>query len=95
MLSVKNIFAGYGDITVLNDITFDLSKNDILGVLGRNGMGKSTLIRVLSGLIKPSDGTINRRSGVIIRTNQKSAQRPKRPKNQSDCATCSRHPSGC
>ena len=58
MLSVKNIFAGYGNITVLNDITFDLSKNDILGVLGRNGMGKSTLIRVLSGLIKPSNGTI-------------------------------------
>ena len=58
MLSVKNIFAGYGNITVLNDITFDLSKNDILGVLGRNGMGKSTLIRVLSGLIKPSEGTI-------------------------------------
>ena len=58
MLSVKNIFAGYGNITVLNDITFDLSKNDILGVLGRNGMGKSTLIRVLSGLIKASDGTI-------------------------------------
>ena len=58
MLSVKNVFAGYDNITVLNDITFDLSKNDILGVLGRNGMGKSTLIRVLSGLIKPSDGTI-------------------------------------
>ena len=38
MLSVKNVFAGYGNITVLNDITFDLSKNDILGVLGRNGM---------------------------------------------------------
>ena len=58
MLSVKNVFAGYGNITVLNDITFALSKNDILGVLGRNGMGKSTLIRVLSGLIKPSEGTI-------------------------------------
>ena len=58
MLSVKNVFAGYDNITVLNDITFDLSKNDILGVLGRNGMGKSTLIRLLSGLIKPSDGTI-------------------------------------
>ena len=58
MLSVKNVFAGYDNITVLNDITFDLSKNDILGVLGRNGMGKSTLIRVLSGLIKPSEGTI-------------------------------------
>ena len=58
MLSVKNIFAGYGNITVLNDVTFHLKKNNILGVLGRNGMGKSTLIRVLSGLIKPTKGLI-------------------------------------
>ena len=58
MLSVKNIFAGYGNITVLNDVTFHLNKNNIIGVLGRNGMGKSTLIRVLSGLILPSKGVI-------------------------------------
>ena len=58
MLSVKNIFAGYGNITVLKDVTFHLEKNNILGVLGRNGMGKSTLIRVLSGLILPSKGVI-------------------------------------
>lgn len=58
MLSVKNIFAGYGNITVLKDVTFHLNKNNILGVLGRNGMGKSTLIRVLSGLIFPSKGVI-------------------------------------
>lgn len=58
MLSVKNIFAGYGNITVLKDVTFHLKKNNILGVLGRNGMGKSTLIRVLSGLILPSKGVI-------------------------------------
>ena len=58
MLSVKNIFAGYGNITVLKDVTFHLNKNNIIGVLGRNGMGKSTLIRVLSGLILPSKGVI-------------------------------------
>jgi len=58
MLSLKNIFAGYGNITVLKDVTFHLKKNNILGVLGRNGMGKSTLIRVLSGLILPSKGVI-------------------------------------
>lgn len=58
MLSVKNISAGYGNITVLKDVTFHLNKNNILGVLGRNGMGKSTLIRVLSGLILPSKGVI-------------------------------------
>ena len=58
MLNVQNIFAGYGNITVLKDVTFHLEKNNILGVLGRNGMGKSTLIRVLSGLILPSKGVI-------------------------------------
>jgi len=58
MLNVQNIFAGYGNITVLKDVTFHLNKNNILGVLGRNGMGKSTLIRVLSGLILPSKGVI-------------------------------------
>jgi branched-chain amino acid transport system ATP-binding protein len=58
MLSLKNIFAGYGNITVLKDVTFHLKKNNIIGVLGRNGMGKSTLIRVLSGLILPSKGVI-------------------------------------
>ena len=58
MLSLKNIFAGYGNITVLKDVTFHLNKNNIIGVLGRNGMGKSTLIRVLSGLILPSKGVI-------------------------------------
>jgi len=58
MLSLNNIFAGYGNITVLKDVTFHLKKNNIIGVLGRNGMGKSTLIRVLSGLILPSKGVI-------------------------------------
>ena len=58
MLNVQNIFAGYGNITVLKDVTFHLNKNNIIGVLGRNGMGKSTLIRVLSGLILPSKGVI-------------------------------------
>jgi len=58
MLSIKNISAGYGNITVLNDVTFKLDKKKIIGVLGRNGMGKSTLIRVLSGLIIPTNGII-------------------------------------
>ena len=58
MLKVENITAGYGKITVLSEINFELSDNSTLGVLGRNGMGKSTLIRVLSGIIKPQNGNI-------------------------------------
>ena len=49
MLSVENVSAGYGKISVLSEISIRLESNSILGVLGRNGMGKSTLIKVLSG----------------------------------------------
>jgi ABC-type branched-subunit amino acid transport system ATPase component len=58
MLEVANLHAGYGNIAVLRDVSFSLGKGEIIGVLGRNGMGKSTLIRALSGLIVPREGSI-------------------------------------
>jgi ABC-type branched-subunit amino acid transport system ATPase component len=58
MLEVANLHAGYGNIAVLRDVSFSLGRGEIIGVLGRNGMGKSTLIRALSGSILPSSGSI-------------------------------------
>jgi branched-chain amino acid transport system ATP-binding protein len=58
MLEVANLHAGYGNIAVLRDVSFSLGRGEIIGVLGRNGMGKSTLIRALSGLILPKEGSI-------------------------------------
>ena len=43
----------------LKDITFELRRGECLGLLGRNGAGKTTLLKVLSGLIKPDQGTVN------------------------------------
>ncbi len=57
-LVVQNVTAGYGNITVLHDLSLTVADGAILGVLGRNGMGKSTLIRCLAGLIIPQAGTI-------------------------------------
>ena len=57
-LEVDNITAGYGNITVLRDMSFEIEEGGVLGVLGRNGMGKSTLIKCLAGLILPSEGAI-------------------------------------
>lgn len=57
-LVVQNVTAGYGNITVLQDLTLTVPDGTILGVLGRNGMGKTTLIRCLAGLILPQAGTI-------------------------------------
>jgi ABC-type branched-subunit amino acid transport system ATPase component len=57
-LEAHNITAGYGPITVLRDVSMQVASGEILGVLGRNGMGKSTLIRCLCGLIRPDTGRI-------------------------------------
>jgi ABC-type branched-subunit amino acid transport system ATPase component len=57
-LEVDNVTAGYGPITVLREVSMQVGSGEVLGVLGRNGMGKSTLIRCLSGLIRPDSGRI-------------------------------------
>jgi branched-chain amino acid transport system ATP-binding protein len=57
-LDVKDMTAGYGSITVLRELSLQVEEGGILGVLGRNGMGKTTLIRCLAGLIIPTAGSI-------------------------------------
>ena len=57
-LSVNALTAGYGDVTVLQDVAFDVAAPGITAVIGSNGAGKTTLLRALSGLIRPSAGTI-------------------------------------
>lgn len=57
-LYVKDMTAGYGSITVLRELSLQVEEGGILGVLGRNGMGKTTLIRCLAGLIIPTAGAI-------------------------------------
>jgi branched-chain amino acid transport system ATP-binding protein len=57
-LEVEGVTAGYGSITVLRGVSLRVGDGEILGVLGRNGMGKSTLIRCISGLIPASAGAL-------------------------------------
>lgn len=66
-LEVRNVTAGYGNITVLRDLSLTVADGGILGVLGRNGMGKTTLIRCLAGLIIPDAGTITLHGEDITR----------------------------
>jgi ABC-type branched-subunit amino acid transport system ATPase component len=58
MLEVRGLYSGYGKISVLSDVTFSIGAGEILGVLGRNGMGKSTLIRTIAGALLPKRGAI-------------------------------------
>jgi branched-chain amino acid transport system ATP-binding protein len=58
LLEVRGLHAGYGSSEVLFGIDLDVAAGAIVGVLGRNGMGKTTLVRSLMGLLPPSAGTI-------------------------------------
>ena len=58
MLSIQNLQAGYGQSVVIPDMSFSASQGQILGIVGRNGMGKSTLFRTLIGMIPTMSGQI-------------------------------------
>ncbi|MCV5638703.1 ABC transporter ATP-binding protein, partial [Escherichia coli] len=49
----------FGDFTAINNITLNVPKGSIYGFLGPNGCGKSTTIRVLTGLLSPSEGSVD------------------------------------
>lgn len=58
MLELRRVEAGYGEHTVLRDISLTVQPGTVVAVLGPNGAGKTTLLRVVSGLIKPSAGAV-------------------------------------
>ncbi|MFZ0611356.1 MAG: ATP-binding cassette domain-containing protein [Desulfobacterales bacterium] len=58
MIHVENLTKTYGGITAVDQITLDIQKGEILGLLGPNGAGKTTTLRMLTGFLQPSAGTI-------------------------------------
>jgi branched-chain amino acid transport system ATP-binding protein len=58
MLSLDGVEAGYGKVQILNGITLEVKRGQIVALLGGNGTGKSTLLKATSGLIRPWSGTI-------------------------------------
>lgn len=56
---VKNVSKAYKDVKALDNINLEILENKITGLLGTNGAGKSTLIKILTGEIKPDNGTIS------------------------------------
>ena len=58
MLEVETLHSGYGRIPILEGVSLSLQEGEIVGILGHNGMGKTTLLRTLIGEIKANQGTI-------------------------------------
>ena len=59
LVSLKKISLSFGKRQILDDVSFNINRGEILGMLGPNGVGKSTIFNIITGLIKPDYGTIN------------------------------------
>lgn len=58
MLKASNINAGYGSVMVLHDLTMEVRKGELISFVGSNGAGKTTFLKIVSGLLKAKSGTI-------------------------------------
>ncbi len=53
------------EYTAVNDVSFDVKKGEILGILGKNGCGKSTMLRAIGGVFRPNSGTIDLKGNTV------------------------------
>ena len=58
MLELKNVTTEIAGTTILRDVSFTVDKGSMVGLIGRNGAGKTTSLRSIMGLIKPKSGQI-------------------------------------
>jgi ATP-binding cassette subfamily F protein uup len=66
IIEIENISKSFGDLHLIKDFTYTVLRDDRVGILGPNGMGKSTLINIITGKLKPDTGTVNTGETVKI-----------------------------
>jgi branched-chain amino acid transport system ATP-binding protein len=67
ILEATDVWAGYGDITVIRGLTLHLDEGEMVALLGPNGAGKTTFLRVITGLLRPRSGNVTFRGDRIDR----------------------------
>jgi ABC-2 type transport system ATP-binding protein len=67
MIEVRGLTKRFGAITAVDDVTFTIGEGEIFGILGPNGSGKTTTIRMLCGLIQPTSGTAMVAGADVVR----------------------------
>ncbi len=59
VIELENVTKGYGDRTLIHDFTYDFSPEDRIGIIGGNGVGKSTLMDIITGRVEPDSGRVD------------------------------------
>jgi ABC-2 type transport system ATP-binding protein len=58
MIQVEHLMRCYGELTAVDDVSFDVGQGEVVGLLGHNGAGKTTIMKMLTGFLEPTAGTI-------------------------------------
>jgi len=66
MISINNLTVSFGSYNLLDDISFHISENDKIGLVGKNGAGKSTIMKLICGMQSPTSGHIDMPNGINI-----------------------------
>ena len=59
MLKIENLSISYGAIEAVKDVSFEVNEGEVVTLIGANGAGKTSILRTISGLVRPSNGTIS------------------------------------
>ncbi len=55
----------YKEFWALHDVNFEVKRGEVVGIIGRNGAGKSTILKIISGIMKPTTGKVERRGNIV------------------------------
>ena len=58
MIKVNSLFRNYGDFRAVDDVSFEINKGEVVGLLGHNGAGKTTIMKMMTGYLEPTSGSI-------------------------------------
>lgn len=66
MLQVKDLSISYGAIQAVRHVDFEVKKGEIVTLIGANGVGKSTILKTISGIVKPQSGSIEYQNESLV-----------------------------
>jgi ATP-binding cassette subfamily F protein 3 len=66
VININNISVSFGGTTLFSDVTFPVNENDKIALMGKNGAGKSTILKIIAGEIKPTTGNVTGPKDAII-----------------------------
>ena len=84
MISVSNLSRSYGSTLAVDNVSFEITNGEVVGLLGHNGAGKTTIMKMITGFIEPSSGSVEV-DGLVLGENTVGIQKNRIPTGELSC----------